>query len=342
MVWVVILAGGSGTRFWPLSSPSRPKQLLHLAGPVPSAVAALEAVAPLAAADRILVVAGPALAGQLGDAMGLPAPRFLIEPLPASTGPALTWAADVVRRQDPDGVILSMHADWHLGDPEAFRRAAATALDAARTHDALVTVGIVPARVETGYGYVVPGEALGPGVHRVAEFKEKPDAAAAERLIAAGGLWNSGLFAWTASRFLAEVATHGRELAPALPRLTAGDVAGFFAQVTPVAVDHAVLERSSRVLVVRGAFPWDDIGSWNALARVHPADPRGNVTRGSAHLVDTEDCIVWSDTTPVVLSGVRNLVVVQANGRVLIMDRSRAADLKRILEALPPEVRDLT
>lgn len=341
MDWVVLLAGGSGTRFWPLSTPRRPKQLLPLAGDTPTAVAAVDTIAPLVPRERVLVVTGEALAGPLGDVLDLPAGNFLVEPRAASTAPALVWAAHEARRRDPEATLLAMHADWHLPDPDAFRRVAASALAAARTQDRLITAGVTPARVETGYGYVVPGDPAGPGVSLVARFTEKPDARTAAQLIAGGALWNSGLFAWTAARLLEEIRMHTPEVATALHHLDAGDVSAYFAAVTPVSIDVGLLERSDRVAVVEGAFPWDDIGTWEALARIRPTDAAGNVVFGPGHLVDSRDCIVWSDGTPVVVSGVHHLIVIAAGGRVLVLDRARAAELKATLEAVPPDVRDL-
>ncbi|HEX9893911.1 MAG TPA: sugar phosphate nucleotidyltransferase [Gemmatimonadales bacterium] len=341
MDWVVILAGGSGTRFWPLSSPRHPKQLLPLAGPTPSAVAAVAAVEPLVTRRRILMVTGPDLAEPLRQATGLPADQVLVEPVAASTAPALAWGTTTALARDPSATILSMHADWHLGDPDGFRRTADAALFAARQHDALITVGITPTRTETGYGYIVPGEPVDGAVRQVTRFREKPDRATAEALIASGALWNSGLFAWTASRFLAEVRQHTPELAGSLVFLAEGDVSRFFESVTPVSVDIGLLERSNRVLTIAGDFGWDDVGAWDALARLKPADRDGNVLQGPVYTHESGGCIAWSDGTPIVLSGVRDLIVVHANGRVLVLDRSRGPDLKRTLDVLPPEVRDL-
>jgi mannose-1-phosphate guanylyltransferase len=200
---------------------------------------------------------------------------------------------------------------------------------------------MVPSRPETGYGYIVPGPALDTEAHTVARFSEKPDAATALDLMAAGALWNSGLFAWTAARLLAETEAHTPEVAPALPALAAGDVGRFFATLTPISIDVGVLERSGAVAVVPGAFAWDDVGTWQALARVRPKDPNGNVAVGEAVLHDTHDCVVWSEGDPVVLFGVQDLVVVHANGRILVMPTTRAAAMKQLLDALPPAVRDL-
>ena len=341
MRWAVLLAGGSGTRFWPLSTPQTPKQLLPLSGAGSTAEDSVERLTGLIPRERVLVVAGEALAARLRTLLKIPPDNFLIEPQAASTAPALIWATWEARRRDPDAEVLSLHADWAVGDAAAFRRTADVALTTARRHDRLVTVGVVPSRPETGYGYIVPGAPLDDGARTVARFSEKPDAATALDLMAAGALWNSGLFAWTAERLLTETARHTPEVATALPRLEAGDVQAFFRAVTPISIDVGLLERSGAVAVVTGAFAWDDVGTWQALARVRPKDPSGNVLVGPGVLHESHDCIVWSDRDPVVLSGVQDLIVVQANGRILIMPTERAASIKQLLDALPPEIRDL-
>ena len=341
MNWGVLLAGGSGTRFWPLSTPSQPKQLLPLTGPGSTAEAAVERLEGLIPRERILVVTGPALAGPLRERLALPKANILIEPRAASTAPALVWATLEARRRDAEAAVLSMHADWWIGEPEAFRQTADLALRTARAHDRLVTVGMVPTRPETGYGYIVPGAALDADATRVERFQEKPDAATALDLMAAGALWNSGLFAWTAERLVSEVKAHTPEIAPWLDRLAARDVAGFFKGITPVSIDVGVLERSHAVAMVRGAFRWDDVGTWDAIGRIREHDAWGNVTVGPASLHNATDCIVWSDDEPIVLNDVSDLIVVRANGRILVTHRRRAPDLKQLLDALPPAIREL-
>jgi mannose-1-phosphate guanylyltransferase len=341
MRWAVLLAGGSGTRFWPLSTPDHPKQLLPLTGSASSAEDAVERLTGLIPRERILVVAGAGLAPKLQARLQLPPENVLVESRAASTAPALIWATWEARRRDPSAEVLSLHADWAVGDAAAFRRTADVALATAVRHDRLVTVGMVPSRPETGYGYIVPGAPLDREARTVARFSEKPDAATALDLMAAGALWNSGLFAWTGDRLLAETRTHTPEVAPALPALAAGDVERFFATLTPISIDVGVLERSGAVAVVPGAFAWDDVGTWQALARVRPKDPSGNVVVGEAVLHDTHDCVVWTDGDPVVLFGVQDLVVVRANGRVLVMPTERAAEMKQLLDALPPAIRDV-
>jgi mannose-1-phosphate guanylyltransferase len=341
MRWAVILAGGSGTRFWPLSTPTNPKQLLPLTGSTSTVEEAIDRLTGWIPRDRILVVTGAGLADQLQQRLKLPGPNILVEFRPASTAPALIWATTEAQRRDPDAEVLSLHADWAVGDAAEFRRTAETALTTARQYDRLVTVGIVPSRPETGYGYIVPGPPLGDGARMVARFSEKPDAATALDLMAAGALWNSGLFAWTADRLLKETESHTPEVAPHLPLLRAGQVERFFGEVTPISIDVGLLERSSSVAVVRGAFAWDDVGTWQALARVRPKDPAGNVVVGKAFLRDSSDCVVWAGTDIVVLNGVRDLIVVQANGRILVMPSERAGAMKQLLDALPSEIRDV-
>ena len=341
MRWAVVLAGGSGTRFWPLSTPENPKQLLPLAGSTSTAEESIDRLSGLIPRERILVVTGAGLATQIQERLKFPRTNILVEPRAASTAPALIWATLEAQRRDPEAEVLSLHADWAVGDAAAFRRTADTALTIAHQHDCLVTVGVVPSRPETGYGYIVPGPSLGDGARMVARFSEKPDAATALDLMAAGALWNSGLFAWTAERLLAEVEAHTPEVAPHLPALRAGEVERFFREVTPISIDVGLLERSASVAVVSGAFAWDDIGTWQALTRVRPKDTNGNLAVGSAFLHDSEDCIVWSDRDTVVLSGVQDLIVVQANGRILVMPSERAASMKQLLDALPPEIRDV-
>jgi len=340
--WAAVLAGGSGTRFWPLSTTSRPKQFLPLAGEQPllaQAVARLGGVIP---PERVLIVTGAAYVERTRALLAeLPGENVLGEPRAASTGPALTWATAVARQRDAEATLLSLHADWFVGDDELFRATAARALDVAEHHDVLVTVGIRPTRADTGYGYIVPGEALDGEARRVARFLEKPSAERAATLIGEGALWNSGLFAWTARRFLAETEAAAPEIAPHVALLATGDVEGFFRAVTPIAVDVSHFERSSRVAVVPGEFPWDDVGTWAALARVRAADAAGNVAVGEAVTRDAERCIVWAEDGPIVADGVRDLVVVRAHGVTLVTTRERSARLKSLLEALPPRVRDV-
>jgi len=232
-----------------------------------------------------------------------------------------------------------VHADWAIGDDEGFRTALGQAAAVAERESALVTVGVVPTRPDTGFGYIRPGPSVGGGAFRVDRFVEKPDRAAAARMINEGALWNSGIFAWRVGDFLRDVRALTPELAPALASAN-GNADKFFAAATPVTVDVGVLERSSNVVVMPGSFHWDDVGTWAALARVRARDERGNAASGSAVLVDADDNVVYAEGADVVLYGVRDLVVVVRDGLALVTTKEAAADLKTLISKLPPDIRD--
>ena len=339
--WAVILAGGVGSRFWPLSTPQRPKQLLPLVDDAPLLVNTVRRLAPAVPAERTLVITNASLADAVRTLLpALPAKNVVPEPRAAGTGPALTWAALEIQRRDGDAaVMLCVHADWAIADESAFRSTLERAARVAEEHAALVTVGVVPARPDPGLGYIQPGDAVN-GARRVARFVEKPDRATAERMVREGYLWNSGIFVWRVKDFLEEVKAHAPEIADALRTGAATDLQRFFAAVQPIAVDYAVMERSARVLVLPGDFGWDDVGTWGALHRVRALDEARNAVAGSVHVVDARDNVVHADAGAVVLYGVHDLVVVTRPGLTLVTTRDRAADLKTLLERLPQGVRE--
>ena len=334
-LWAAIVAGGSGTRFWPLSTPERPKQLLPLAGDRPLVVQAVERLEGLVPPERILILTGALLAERIAALVPqVPRAQVLVEPRAASTAPALAWAAQWISRRDPGAQMLSLHSDWAVGDDRAFRAAARNALGVAAEYDVLVTVGVKPNRNETAYGYIVPGKSLG-SARAVRRFVEKPSAARAMLLRRRGALWNTGLFAWGVARFLGEAGAYARELRDAWPALSAGDVPGFFAKARPVAVDVAVLERTRRLAVVTGTFRWDDIGSWDALLRIRRADARGNVVVGNATVADdVRRSVIWTENEHLAVIGVEDMIVVRANGHTLVMPTGHGDRLKELVRGL--------
>lgn len=340
MRWAVVLAGGVGSRFWPVSTAARPKQLLPLAGTASLLAESTARLLGPVTADRVLVVTSRALAAAVRrEVAPVPETNVLVEPVARSTLPALAWATAHAARQDPDATILSVHADWAVADVEAFQYAAVQAMTLAEREDVLVTVGARPTRAETAYGHIVPGQPLDGGAgRRIARFVEKPDLALAQSLMFLGALWNTGMFAWTARRLRAEVAAHTPELARALPHLDAGDVNAFFASSTPVSIDVGLYERTGRGAVVAGDFGWDDVGSWAALRRVRATDERGNVLVGRAVANQCATSVVWADDGAVVVDGLHDVVVVQARGITLVTTAERAPDLKKLLDALPADL----
>lgn len=341
--WAVVLAGGIGSRFWPLSTPVRPKQLLPLVTSEPLLADAVARLGPIVPPERVLILTNvtlvPAIAALLP---GIPRENLIAEPRAGGTAAALTWAAqEIARRDGPTAVMMSVHADWAVADSAGFRRALTRAADVAERHHALVTVGVVPTRGDPGFGYIQPGPVLDDGVRRVARFVEKPDRSRADEMWRDGYLWNSGIFVWRVGDFLDDVRRLTPEIAPAL-HAHADDIGRFFAAVKPISVDVGVLERSDRVAVMPGDFGWDDVGTWGALMRVRATDAAGNAVQGRVYAVDSHDNVVHAPATDtsVVMYGVSNLVVVVDNGVVLVTTTERSSDLKTLMDALPRGVRE--
>ncbi len=337
-----MLAGGVGSRFWPLSTPSLPKQLLPLVSDEPLLLDTLERVSAIAPAERTLILTNASLADAVRAACPqVPRDNVIAEPKPAGTAAALSWAAaEIERRDGSEAVMISVHADWAIGNVEAFRKALTTAAEVAETNHSLVTVGVVPVRPDPGLGYIERGEVVSPGVNRVGRFVEKPSESAAVKMIEKGALWNSGIFAWRVGDFLGEVRALTPEVAPALERISGGasGLEKFFAEVQSIAVDVGVLERSSNVQVVAGDFGWDDIGTWGALKRVRKQDELGNVINGEAFALEANDNVVHAMDQTVVLYGVSDLVVVAKDGLTLVTTVEKSAHLKTLLDALPKRV----
>jgi len=335
--WTVVLAGGVGSRFWPLSTPERPKQLLPLATDKPLLQDAVDRLAPLVEPSHMLVLTNADLVKPIRKLLPpLPRENIVAEPKPAGTGAALMWAARVIEQRDgPDATMISVHADWAIADDDRFRQALEDGEAHAKKTHTLVTVGIVPTRADPGFGYIQPSDPTAE-ISPVKRFVEKPDRERAEKLRAEGYLWNSGIFIWTVGDFLAQAKQHAVELKKALSLEPDAEADEFFAAVSrPISVDNAVLERSKNVAVVRGDFGWDDIGTWGALGRVRDKDEFGNATTGDVHLVDCADNVVHADDGRVVMYGVEKLVVVVHKGLTLVTTLDKAADLKRLVESLP-------
>jgi len=342
-LYAVVLAGGVGSRFWPLSTPERPKQLLPLISDVPMLAETVERLVPLVGRERVLLLTSERLRDPILAALPqLGADQLLLEPRPAGTAAALTWAAaQVVARGGPDARMVCVHADWAIRDPERFRETLGRAAEIAAERDALATVGIVPTRPDPGFGYIQPGGAHQDGSRAVARFVEKPDRERAAAMVRDGYLWNSGIFAWRAQTLLDEVRAVTPELADALAAIRGGAAAFFAAVSTAVSIDVGVLERSRRVVVLAGDFGWDDVGTWSALQRVRVRDAQQNATHGRVHARESSGNVVHAEGSAVVLYGVQDLVVVVRDGVTLVTTVERAADLKPLVEGLPTDLREL-
>ncbi len=343
-----ILAGGSGTRFWPLSTEDRPKHLLRLTGPrtmLEETAARLRGLVP---PSRTLVVTAGRHAAEIRRLLPrLPRGAVLAEPRPRSTAAAITLAAARVLSRDRDGVLVVLSADHAIGDAPAFRGTMGAAAERALVAGTLLLVGVPPDRPATGYGYLLPGAARGAvegrEVRAVRRFTEKPDLATARRWLRGGRhLWNAGLFAWRADAFLEEVRLHVPDLHGALVASGAAARGGpalarAYDRSPAVSVDRGVLEKSRRVECVAADFPWDDVGSFAALARHLPADGAGNRARGALLALDAAGNLAVAPAGHrTALLGVEGLAVVTVAGVTLVCPLDRSEEVRRLVEAALP------
>lgn len=357
----VIMAGGSGERFWPLSRERHPKQLLRLTRPDMSLLQeAVDRLGGVVDPSDIHVVTGRHLREAIlsEGGLGIPAENVLAEPCKRNTAGCLCYAAAVLaeRYAEIDPGLLAMAvltADHCIGDADGFRRCVTAALGAAVAHRALATVGIRPTRAETGYGYIeyrsaepLPGGEPGMPVFPVVRFLEKPDLELAERFVRSGNfLWNSGMFFWSLETFLGELGhaqPEMRETVDTMRRaIREGDgpsLDAAFAGLPSISIDYALMEAARDVLVIPAAFPWDDIGAWDALERTFELDAGGNATYGDPVVIDTAGSIVYNGSKgrrmAVATVGLRDLVVVVSDDAVLVVPKSRAQDVKQVVAKL--------
>ena len=328
----VLLAGGSGTRFWPWSRADRPKQFLALAGREPLLVQAWRRARAFVPPSRLWVVAPRALAGQVREMLpGLGARRLIVEPEPRDTGPAIVLACATVAREHPRAVTAVLPTDHVVADARAFTAAVEVAAEAAR-RDGLVCLGVRPDRPATGFGYLACAAA--PSARRavpVERFVEKPTLARARAFLHSGRhLWNAGMFVWRVDRFLEEA----RRVAPALAEPVLAHLEGArgaWRRAERRSLDYAVMERARGVRVVALEAGWDDVGSWDAAARLRGAG-------ADAHTVlrvDSEGSAVFGDAGRLVaLVGVRDVVVVDTDDALLVVRRDRAEQVRAVVEAL--------
>lgn len=342
LIYGIILAGGRGERFWPLSRTHRAKQFLPLAGEATLLTATAERLDPLIPLTRVSVITGRDQVAQVRASLPALAPdQILAEPFGRNTAPAVALGAAWALRADPDAVIAVVPSDAWVGDVALYREALEQAAAAAMASDRLVTLGVVPTRPETGYGYLELAEEEGPGpVRRVARFVEKPDAATAVGYVTGGRhLWNCGIFVMKAATLLAAVERHLPELAAPVAVLRAGgrfdDAAldAYYQAAPSISIDYGVMERADNVATVRARFPWDDLGSWVALERVLPARD-GSVAQGEALLLDSPGSVVYAETGLVALVGVADMVVVRTADATLVVPKARAQEVRRVVQEL--------
>jgi mannose-1-phosphate guanylyltransferase/mannose-6-phosphate isomerase len=343
MIVPIILSGGEGNRLWPMSSPARPKQFLSLVGEGTLLQQTVRRLSDGGMFAPPLVIGGAGqrflIAEQL-RAAGLTAGRIVLEPKGRNTAPALAAGALLALASDPEALILSAHADHAIPDVDAFRATVARGVPAAEAGK-LVLFGVKPTSPSTAYGYIEPGARLGADVRAVARFLEKPDAAKAAELVAAGCLWNSGIFLMRAASLIDEFEAHAPDVLAAV-RAALSDASAdvdflrldpaAFGAAPAIAIDHAVMERTRNAAVVAADFAWSDIGAWSAVWEVRAHDEYGNATQGVSILEDVRDCLVFSEGPQLAVCGVSDLVIVATADRVLIVPKSQDQRVRDLAE----------
>jgi mannose-1-phosphate guanylyltransferase/mannose-6-phosphate isomerase len=343
MIVPVILSGGEGKRLWPMSSAARPKQFLSLTGEETLLQQTVRRLSEpgMFAAPIIIGGAGQRflIAEQL-RAAGLTAHRIVLEPMGRNTGPALAVGALLAMAADPDALILSAHADHAIPDAEAFRATLARGVPAAEAGK-VVLFGVTPNSPSIAYGYIDPGERIDAHVRAVARFLEKPKEAKAAELVAAGCLWNSGIFLMRAASLIEEFEAHEPAVLVAVRAALAKAASDedflrldpeAFAAAPSIAIDHAVMERTANAAVVQADFAWSDIGSWSAVWEAQDHDEAGNATRGSVVLDDVHGSLVFSEGQQIAVCGVSDLVIVATAERVLIVPKLHDQRVKTLAE----------
>jgi mannose-1-phosphate guanylyltransferase len=344
-MFALILAGGTGTRLWPRSRTASPKQLLALTGGDTMMQATVKRILPIVPLEHIFVATnreyGPLIKEQVP---GLPAANIIEEPSGTNTAPGIGLAAAHMHRFDPDAIMASLHADHFIGDEEGFRQALVAAADIAQK-GYLVTLGIMPDKPETGYGYIQRGAELGRfnnhSVYQVSQFLEKPDLATAEKFVASGEYyWNSGIFVWRLSTLLQAFSDHMpefyRQLGQMEQALAAGQaIDAIWQQIHPQSIDVGIMENAAKVAVVPMSVGWNDVGSWAAIHEINIQDENGNVSLGAEHLAfDTKGSLVQGNGRFIATIGLEDVVIVDSPDALLVCAKDKVQDIKKVVEWL--------
>jgi mannose-1-phosphate guanylyltransferase len=352
-IYALILAGGSGERFWPLSRRARPKQLLRLVSKqtlLEETVARLDGLVP---PERVLILTNVDQEAGVRELLPkFPKENILAEPAKRDTAAAIALGAGWVARRDHSATMLVLPADHVIRDRAAFQKTVMTAVRAAEETGALVTIGIKPTWPCPGFGYIEHGEKVQlrsakgeTEIHRVIRFREKPNADLAESFLRKGNFrWNAGMFVWSVPTVLSEFNRQSPELANFISQIRAPEnfektLRERFSKLPKISFDYAIMERADRVLVVEADFDWDDVGSWTAVANYFKRDEKNNAANCPITAIDsTGNIISDQDGANIALLGVHNLIVVRTNDALLICHRHQAEKIKELVGKIPPEL----
>ncbi len=345
------MAGGGGTRFWPLSRHEEPKQLLNLSGKDLMVNETIDRVATLAKLEDIFVVTNVDQAPKMAEATDgrLKKDHILSEPCARNTAACIGYAALEILEKYGDGVMCIFPSDHFIKDTEAFTRVLKEAIRIAEEENNLVTLGITPTFPSTGYGYIKFDKNLTSVGKPVLEFKEKPDLATAEAYVASGEYaWNSGMFVWKASVIM----DHFKELLPdvyaCLEELRgfmnteeeAEAIKRIYPTIPSISIDYGIMEQASDVKVISAEMGWNDVGSWDNLGVLYDEDSDGNIFAGDHLAIDTKGCITYSKKRLISTVGVENLIIVETDDAIMVCDKNRAQDVKLIVEELKSKGRE--
>lgn len=346
MIHAMIMAGGSGTRFWPLSVEKKPKQFLPIGTREPLLRATAERILPLCGWNNLMVVASDKHRANIRRVLpDLPARNAVMEPRPRNTAPAIGLAAIEVLASDPDGILVVLPSDHIIRPPGKFRKLIRAAATEAKS-GALVTLGVVPARPETGYGYIQAGRRLrqagGSDVFEVLGFAEKPDLPRAQEYLSEGNYyWNSGMFIFRADAIMRAFGAHMPALHRGLQRALDAKrkdrpaiIKRLFDRIEPQSIDYGVMEKAGNIHMLPCDLAWSDVGSWAALPEVSKQDDSGNVIQGDVLALDSHGCVLYAEKRMLACVGLQDLVVVETPEAVMVCPLSEAQRVKQIVEEL--------
>ena len=345
---VVIMAGGSGTRFWPLSRRTKPKQFLPIISSKTMVEETVERLLPLVPWSRIRTVANAQQTRLIRKLLPkLPARNALVEPSGRNTAPSLMLATAAVYHENPEAAVIVLPSDHLITDNSVFLKQLESGAEAAVREKKLVTFGIRPTHPATGYGYIhVSAEPAakhrGFPFHDVLEFKEKPDREQAKLFLASGGFyWNSGMFVWTPAVFAAGLAVHAPEfhaswlkLLAALKKRSAAETARVFNSIPALSIDYALMEKARGVLVGPSRFGWSDVGAWSSLLDVWPKDSKRNAAKGETIAVESDGCLVFNPDKLTALVGLKDIIIVNTGDALLVCRKDRDQQVKDVIAAL--------